>query len=129
MDELPQGMGIVFPSLFLLLPAFIYSAPRVELQIAIQVAELPWKSDKPLQQGPTCTQAAAIDFCCIQNIPVELSILTVSSSIIHATTLCRGSEAGPGTPQRPFNPKPEQQYETNFMKENYYSALFTVESK
>lgn len=41
MDELPQGTGIVFPSLFLLLPAFIYSSPRVELQIAIQAAELP----------------------------------------------------------------------------------------
>lgn len=97
MDELPRGIGIVFLSLFLLLPAFIYSAPRVELQIAIQVAELPQESDKPLQQGPTCTQAAAIDFCCIQNIPAELSILTVSPSIIHVTTLCRGSEAGPGT--------------------------------
>lgn len=41
MDELPEGIGIVFLSLFLLLPAFIYSAPRVELQIAIQVAEQP----------------------------------------------------------------------------------------
>lgn len=58
MDELPQG----FLSLFLLLLAFIYSAPRVELQLAIQVAELPWENDKPPQQGPTCTQAAAIDF-------------------------------------------------------------------
>lgn len=96
MDELPQGTGIVFLSLFLFLPAFIYSAPRVELQTATQVAELPQKSDKALQQGPTCTQAAATDFCCIQNVP-ELSILTVPSSIIHVTTLCRGSEAGPGT--------------------------------
>lgn len=97
MDELPQGIRIVLLSLFLFLPAFIYSAPRVELQIAVQVTELPQKSDKPLQQGPTCTQAAATDFCCIQNIPAELSILTVPSSIIHVTTLCRGSEAGPGT--------------------------------
>lgn len=97
MDELPQGIGIVFLGLFLLLPAFICSAPRVELQIAIQEAALPQKSDKPLQQGPTCTQAAAIDFCCTQNIAAELSILTVPSSIIHVTTLCRGPEAGPGT--------------------------------
>lgn len=100
MDELPQGTGIVFLSLFLLLPAFIDSAPRVELQIAIRVAELPWKNDKPLQQGPTCTQAAAIDFAVLRTYQHNCQFFQPHHpSFMSPFTLCRGSEAGPGTPR------------------------------
>lgn len=75
-----------------------------------------------LQQGPTCTQAAAIDFAVFRTYQHNCQFLQSHHSSFMSPPCAGGLRRWPRDSQRSFNPKLEQQSKTNFRKENYYSV-------